>query len=139
MRSAVRILVAVDFSAASRLACRWAIEHLNRLEVTEVFFHHVVEDDALPALEQAVTKVRAFVDDAYADEDVPASVGLRFAVSQGKPAESILAAAQSQRCDTIVMGTHGRRGLDRLLLGSVAQSVVRDAPCTVIVVKPGSA
>ena len=36
----------------------------------------------------------------------------------------------------IVMGTHGRKGLDRMLVGSVAERVVRDAPCTVIIVKP---
>ena len=38
--------------------------------------------------------------------------------------------------DAIVMGTHGRKGLDRMLVGSVAERVVRDAPCTVIIVKP---
>jgi len=135
----VRILVAVDFSAASRLACRWAIEHLNRLEVTEVFFHHVVEEEGLPAIEKGVSKVRAFVDEAYADEDVPSTVGLRYAVTKGRPAESILAAARSNRCQTIVMGTNGRRGMNRLLLGSVAEVVVRTAPCTVVVVKPDSA
>ena len=38
--------------------------------------------------------------------------------------------------DAVVMGTHGRKGFDRLLVGSVAEKVLRDAPCTVIIVKP---
>lgn len=53
----------------------------------------------------------------------------------GDPAEQILKTAQSQNVDLIVMGTHGTTGLARLLLGSVAESVLRKASCPVLTVK----
>lgn len=53
----------------------------------------------------------------------------------GDPAEAIIQVADSERVDLIVMGTHGRRGLTRLLMGSVAEAVVRRAACPVLTVK----
>lgn len=54
---------------------------------------------------------------------------------QGDPAAEIVRYAQDAGIDLIVMGTHGRTGLERLLMGSVAEKVMRDAPCSVLVVK----
>jgi nucleotide-binding universal stress UspA family protein len=56
-------------------------------------------------------------------------------LAEGDPAEAILRAARETRCDLILMGTHGRTGLGRLLMGSVAEQVVRKAPCAVLTVK----
>lgn len=55
----------------------------------------------------------------------------------GDPVEVILDQAKSVKADLIVMGTHGRRGMSRLMLGSVAESVVRRAGCPVLTVKAG--
>jgi nucleotide-binding universal stress UspA family protein len=54
---------------------------------------------------------------------------------EGDPATEIVRYTRDAGMDLIVMGTHGRTGLDRLLLGSVAEKVMRDAPCSVMVVK----
>lgn len=54
---------------------------------------------------------------------------------EGDPATEILALADTLHADFIVMGTHGRTGLNRLLMGSVAEGVLRGAPCPVLVVK----
>jgi len=54
---------------------------------------------------------------------------------EGDPATAIVRYARDAAMDLVVMGTHGRTGLDRLLLGSVAEKVLRDAPCSVLVVK----
>ena len=54
---------------------------------------------------------------------------------RGDPATEIAALARNYPCDVIVMGTHGRSGLGRLLMGSVAEDVVRNAPCPVVTVK----
>lgn len=54
---------------------------------------------------------------------------------EGDPATEIVRYSRDAGMDLIVMGTHGRTGLDRLLLGSVAEKVMRDAPCSVMVVK----
>ena len=53
----------------------------------------------------------------------------------GDPADAIVRIAETEHIDLIVMGTHGRRGISRLLMGSVAESVVRARPCPVLTVK----
>jgi nucleotide-binding universal stress UspA family protein len=53
----------------------------------------------------------------------------------GDPADAIIRTVESDGADMIVMGTHGRRGISRLLMGSVAEAVVRRAPCPVLTVK----
>jgi nucleotide-binding universal stress UspA family protein len=58
----------------------------------------------------------------------------QLVVEQGNAADTILSFAAGLRADGIVMGTHGRRGYDRLMLGSVAERVMRNAPCPVLVV-----
>jgi nucleotide-binding universal stress UspA family protein len=56
-------------------------------------------------------------------------------MAEGNAATEIVRAAQDRHCDMIVMGTHGRTGLARLLMGSVAEQVLRQAPCPVLTVK----
>jgi nucleotide-binding universal stress UspA family protein len=73
--------------------------------------------------------VREILDDA----DLKYPVEARL--TQGDAAAEILRTAKDVECDLIVMGTHGRTGLDRLLFGSVAESVVPKADCPVLVVK----
>jgi len=64
-----------------------------------------------------------------------AEVRIERRLEEGAPAEEILRVAKEVNCDLIVMGTHGRTGLGRLLMGSVAEQVVRKAPCPVVTVK----
>jgi nucleotide-binding universal stress UspA family protein len=59
---------------------------------------------------------------------------VRYLLAEGRPAAAILRAARENGCDLIVLGTHGRTGLSRLLMGSVAEEVVRKAPCPVLTV-----
>ena len=63
-------------------------------------------------------------------------VGTSFLIWEGDPAESIVAAAESEGADIIVVGSHGRAALGRALIGSVSDQVVRHAPCPVMVVRP---
>lgn len=65
------------------------------------------------------------------DDRVP----MEYKLAKGDPAVSILQVAEETACDLIVMGTHGRTGLKRVLMGSVAEHVMRSAPCPVLVVK----
>ena len=60
----------------------------------------------------------------------------RFLLRTGTAAEEIGQAATDEGADLIVVGTHGRTGLERLVIGSVAERVVRIAPCPVLTVKP---
>jgi nucleotide-binding universal stress UspA family protein len=65
----------------------------------------------------------------------PDKVPVEHRLEEGDPATEILRTARDCGCDLIVMGTHGRRGLSRLLTGSVAEQVMRKAPCPVVTVK----
>ena len=58
-----------------------------------------------------------------------------FLVWEGDPGEAIIDAATAEHADLIVLGTHGRRGVNRSLFGSVSDHVVRNAPCPVVVVR----
>jgi nucleotide-binding universal stress UspA family protein len=64
-----------------------------------------------------------------------ATVGVEHRLEAGDPATAILQVAQEAGCDLIVMATHGRTGLGRMLMGSVAEKVVRNATCPVLPVK----
>jgi nucleotide-binding universal stress UspA family protein len=62
-------------------------------------------------------------------------IRVRHVLLDGEPAAEIVRYAQEMNMDLIVMGTHGRTGLERLLMGSVAEKVMRQATCSVLVVK----
>ena len=80
----------------------------------------VVEKDSREQLEK------------LARERMPAAVRSETMVISGDPAERVLETARSIKADLIVMGTHGRRGLSHLVLGSVAERVVRESPIPVL-------
>lgn len=80
--------------------------------------------------EEAVGIVEAVAD----DYDVP----IETAIIEGSPSREIVRYAEREGCDLVVMGTHGRGGIDRLLLGSVAEKVVRGSNVPVLTVRVGS-
>jgi nucleotide-binding universal stress UspA family protein len=140
-----RILVAIDDSDPSDAALTFALE-LAAANDARVFACSVVESGEL--FDQAVsfgyepTPLLAEMHET-AGEMVGAKVaagkrrGLTIEplIVEGKVDESILESARAKRADLIVMGTHGRRGLRRLFVGSVAESVVRAAAVPVAVVR----
>lgn len=138
------ILIATDFSALGQQAVKVGFELAAKVD-GKVHLVHVftVQDspesgalakDALRDADlMAVGKLRA-VADAYRDTGRLGEVRTRH----GDAAPMILLTAEELSADIIVLGTHGRRGLPRLLLGSTAESVLRLATCTVVIIKqPG--
>jgi len=81
-----------------------------------------------PSEEEILERLEAMV-----PEDSP--VEAEAVVARGVPAEAIVQAAKDTHCDLIVMGTHGRKGLARLLHASVADHVTRAAPCPVLALR----
>jgi nucleotide-binding universal stress UspA family protein len=78
------------------------------------------------------------LDDAAATiERVAPDVTVERAIREGSPAPEIVSYATESGCDLITMGTHGRGGINRLLLGSVAERVVRKSPVPVLTVRVG--
>ena len=146
MRAIQKILFPTDFSNESRPAMELAVEmarkfgaHLTLLHVwTDPLYIGAagnayalapeVLEQAQEEAEQALEKLRL--------EVAQAGVPVEALTLEGIAADVILAMAHSQSMGLIVMGTHGRSGLTRLLLGSVAERVLRAADCPVLTVRP---
>jgi nucleotide-binding universal stress UspA family protein len=134
-----KILFPTDFSPSSNEGLRWATA-LARDSGATLIIAHVeeppmaygggelylgVEEDTREQLRKALVQI------VPADPAVP----FEHKLLVGDPATAIVDAAESENVDLIVMATHGRRGLTRLLMGSVAEAVVRRAKCPVLTVK----
>lgn len=95
-------------------------------------------DSGIPAAEWAATLKRegkSFLAAAAAAQRSAEPPPWQF-LREGKPADQILAVAREWEADGIVIGTHGRSGVSRLVLGSTAESVVRHAACPILVIRP---
>jgi universal stress protein A len=140
-----RILVPTDFSPPSELAVRYAVDLATRLR-TSVHVVHVVDTPRFAKYPDGYFVGLADVEiqmTRHAEQRL-AEVGIRYArkdltvtteVSIGTPALRIVEKAVERGTDLIVMGTHGRSGFMHLLMGSVAERVVRSAPCPVLTVR----
>ncbi len=82
---------------------------------------------------------RALAARAMAERARASGADAAFLVWDGDVAERIVAAAEAEHADLVVVGTHGRTGVERSLLGSVSDLVIRRAPCPVLVVRQGLA
>jgi glycine betaine transporter len=146
-----RILVPVDFSGHSDQALRHATMLASRLGATVELFH-VVDDPFLSGAwspEMYVPNMRELLESLIGDARQrlavlqssvsKEAVSVETAVATGQPASSILARAKAGRFDLIVMGTHGRTGVSHVVMGSVAERVVRKAECPVLTVKDAAA
>jgi nucleotide-binding universal stress UspA family protein len=141
-----RILVPTDFSKSSANALTYGSAFADKFGA-ELYLLHVVQDLALfvpeaimlappmvPPVEQFVAAARAALDRAVRDL-ATANVRIIPEVAEGTAFEEIIRFAREKNIDLIVMGTHGHTGLKHLFLGSVAEKVVRRAPCPVLTVR----
>lgn len=138
-----RILVPTDGSAGVERAIEQAVSlaSVHGASVHAVFVVNTASFASLPMEtswegvsdmlredgEEALERVRAIA----ARHDVE----VETALIEGTPSKEVVRYATEQGCDLIVMGTHGRGGIDRLLLGSVAERVVRGSPVPVLTVR----
>lgn len=140
-----RLLWATDLSPVSERARGYALALADALGA-EVMFLHVVPPSDLPWVgEEPVPTPGSWLEQhlAVLDRELERrqqqaeELGLRVRrkVLVGVPAERIAAEAQAEETHLIVMGTRGRTGLAHVLLGSVAQAVIRQAPCPVLAVQ----
>lgn len=137
-----RLLVPSDFSDSSRRALRYA-ERLAEAFGATLRLAYVIE--SISRLRKSVVSLPESTDDAraalrsklasLANEELDELVPVQCDVLAGRPAREIVEAARSGSADIIVMSTHGRTGLKHVLLGSVAEEVVRQAGCPVLVVR----
>jgi nucleotide-binding universal stress UspA family protein len=146
----MRVMIGVDDSPCSHAA----VEFVSRVSWPSETTVMVVSSVALPASAYAATYAPANIELGVwledltkyhqkvvsRDETALRSAGLHVTsrVLQGDPRETLVEEATRERTDLVVVGSHGRTGLDRLLMGSVASHVVTHAPCSVLVVKEGA-
>jgi nucleotide-binding universal stress UspA family protein len=140
-----RILCPLDFSEFSARAFDYA-QSLARRYHAKLYLEHVVESvfSAYPAYinpevtEQVVLGLRSHAEEQlreFLNAQKPAEVQIESGVHEGQITDVILRLASERAVDLIVMGTHGRHGLDRWLLGSVTEKVLRKARCPVLAVR----
>ena len=139
-----RICCAVDFSRASRAALTQAAELARRLGA-ELSIVHVYEAPVVSALDALTAAPEAYELQARELERAIASWQADAQAVTGRPVEvfvltgsaagEIVRFAREHGVDAIVVATHGRTGLPRVVLGSVAEHVVRTAPCAVVVAR----
>jgi nucleotide-binding universal stress UspA family protein len=137
------ILMPTDYSPPSehayRLACSLARDHGARLVLLHVRRPEVTFGELYPLPPRDPAEERLLLPECLGRlHHTEPAVPIEYLVKEGEPAEVILATARQVESDLIVMGAHGRSGVGRLLLGSVAEKVLRRAPCPVLTVKTPS-
>jgi universal stress protein A len=136
-----RILVPVDFSANSLYALDYAVDFAepSKAELLVIYvvepLYYAMSEFAAPAVGELLEEQRrqsraqlTRLEAGYAKRKVK----LRALMQVGMPYQAIVDAAKQLKADLIIMATHGRTGMSHLLLGSVAERVVRLAGCPVL-------
>jgi nucleotide-binding universal stress UspA family protein len=132
------VLVAVDFNDASEVALTYG-RNLARAFGARLHAVHVLENSFLraraadPHAVEGATSRQLLERLTDADRTTPDAVAVVRTSDQ--PADEIVGYAREQNIDLIIVGTHGRQGLAHVLLGSIAERVVRTAPCPVLTVR----
>jgi len=140
-----RIVVPIDFSDASTHAAHYAAALARRLDAT-LHLVHVLEPSEMAAgpFEFHGRPASELLDQLYWNKrqqlvaigaGLDGNVHVTSEVRHGTPADSIRQAAIDYGADMVIMSTHGRTGLSHLLMGSVAEQVIRTARCPVLVVR----
>lgn len=143
MKDFKRILVPVDFGESSEQALDLAIGMADKFGASLVLAHayelpvypydgaFLASADWVTAI-QTAARQRLDATLSSVRERVPAATAV---LREGSPTDQILAAAHDEKADLIVLGTHGRHGVGRVLLGSVAEKVARLSPIPVLIVR----
>jgi len=149
MRPFRRMVVLVDFSAHSAAAVRYATDLSRRYEAALDLLHvfqpttYVLpEGYVVPTasqLEAVLISLEAQLAETKRAAEQAGARNVQTKLLQGGVATEILRFAKERECDLIIMGTHGRTGLKHMLLGSVAEYIVRVAPTPVLTVRAPAA
>lgn len=140
-----KVLFATDFSEGSSHALPFAVDIALKYgaglsivhvvyDITKTAGWHVPHTSIDEIYRDIEKSARAELEKSFTDEMRGIS-GIEYKVLKGTPYEEIIKFASEQRVDLIVLGTHGRRGIDRVLFGSTAEQIVRNAPCPVLSVR----
>ena len=136
-------VVAVDFAECSRRALAWADERARRVSARLHVVHVLPPTQAIPTIQPGMMppvqpnlyqKQRASAEEALGEFVSGCKSPCSAQVVDGEIVKAIVSVTEKQTPELLVMGTHGRSGVERLVLGSVSESVLRNVKCPVIVV-----
>jgi len=145
MKKIEKILFPIDFAENFETLLPWVSTFVNSFDATLYVlfvaqdlgdFTSFVPHGNLQQFQEEALKAAQKKMSVKAKEDFKAFKKVEARVAQGSPAEKIIEAAQKEGMDLIIMGTHGRKGLERAIFGSVCDKVVRNAPCPVLTINP---
>jgi len=139
------VLIATDFSPASEKPLRHALA-IARHYGSKLYLAHVVSSiglrmagpEAIAETEKAVTRDADHLEDELLCDGALAGLKHQFVITQGQVWQELEAIVRQEKIDLLVIGTHGRHGMGKLLLGSVAEEIFRHAECMVLTVGPGA-
>jgi len=134
----ITILAAIDYSETSTLVVESALEAVRQKQADELHFLHVASAASNQNERIALrAQLGEWLDACLRRADgIPPGLKLVAHEAAGQPAHVIVEMSSDLLAALVVVGTHGRRGVQRALLGSVAEAVVRSAGCPVLVVRP---
>jgi nucleotide-binding universal stress UspA family protein len=145
MRQPVQVVVAYDFSPSAEEALARAVDVAARAPqhvlhiVTALDTHGAgLRHTDYQTAERVQREITARVSAAFAGRETAAEVQFFIHARIGRPADEILGVAKEVGADLIFIGSHGKTGVERVLLGSVSERVVREAKCPVMVVRAKS-
>ncbi len=137
-----KLLLATDLTEASAAATDEAFELATRLDAS-LLVVSVIDPGSLlmpggrfRVRVDQVREKREQLAQELVERGRTAGVDVSFLIWTGDPGDMIVEAAEAEHADMILVGSHGRGTVGRLLLGSVSEHVVRNAPCPVLVVRP---
>lgn len=131
----MHILLAYDGSEPADEALDLALDRFDVDELTALYVYDPSDADASDPEDGDPARERAAAVLPAVSERAPGGVPVTTTHAVGDPAEQIVAHAGEHGVDHVVLGSHGREGMSRLLLGSVAETVVRGSPVPVTVVR----
>lgn len=145
MKQFTKILTAIDFSESSECALDYALTLATQFNA-ELAIIHVINEPvdlrgfyvphiSFEQLEKEIEESAAKMMETFCSSKLGAFSNYTTTIATGIPCDEIISAAAKIDASLIVLGTHGRTGLDRILFGSTAERVVRSACCPVLTVR----
>lgn len=139
-----KILFPVDFSDTSEYAVSLALDIARKFN-SRIYIQHVMDETVIDPLFAGDIPLDSFRDslerkatkamDEFIEDHVKHFENYDVIVASGIPFQEILKTAKSLEASLIVIGTHGRTGLEKVLFGSTAEKVIREAPCPVLALR----
>ncbi|MBT0662843.1 universal stress protein [Geobacter pelophilus] len=145
MKNIDKILLAIDFSDSSQHACEYALTLASQFN-SKLLILHVINEPvdlrgfyvphiSFDRLEQEIEEGARKMMDQFVPKAMGSFTNFETCIVSGIPYDEILKKADDENTSMIILGTHGRTGIDHLLFGSTAERVVRTAKCPVLTVR----